>query len=109
MRSWRVGWDPHYGARLGRDLRAAGLSDVHTECITRRHPGGSLGSRLLSLTLERLRERMVLLGADEGEVDEARRQLADPANMITSPTRGARSATWPGVRTAGDALATRVP
>jgi SAM-dependent methyltransferase len=79
------GWDPGYGARLCSDLRAAGLVDVHADYIARCYPGGSLPSRLLSLTVERLRERMVLLGADSDEIDEARRQLEEPANAITSP------------------------
>jgi hypothetical protein len=48
--------------------------------------GGSLASRLLSLTVERLRERMLLQGADSGEINEARRLLEDPASTITSPT-----------------------
>jgi hypothetical protein len=39
------------------------------------------------LTLERLRERMVALGATNEEIDEARRLLMDPANTIISPTR----------------------
>ena len=36
---------------------------------------------------------MALLGADCGEIDEARRQLAEPANTVTSPNdlRGACS------------------
>ena len=80
------GWDPGYGARLCGDLHAAGLTDVHAVYITRRSSGGSLPSRLLSLTVERLRERMVLLGADNGEIDEARRLLEEPASAITSPT-----------------------
>ena len=80
------GWDPGYGARLRGDLRAAGLVDVPADYITRSSPGGSLPSRLLSLTVERLRERMVPLGADPGEIDEARRLLEDPASTITSPT-----------------------
>jgi SAM-dependent methyltransferase len=79
-------FDPAYGARLAADLRAAGLVDVHADYVTRCYPGGSLHSRLLSLTLERLREGMVLLGADDGEVDEARRLLVDPARTVTSPT-----------------------
>lgn len=79
-------WDPDYGARLGSDLRAAGLTDIHTEYVTRCHPGGSLASRLLSLTIERLRERIIALGADQREFDTARRLLDDPANTITSPT-----------------------
>ena len=68
------------------DLRAAGLIDVHADYIARCYPGGSLPSRLLSLTVERLRERMVLLGADNGEIDEARRLLDEPATTITPPT-----------------------
>jgi SAM-dependent methyltransferase len=80
------GWDPGYGARLSGDLRAAGLVDVHADYISRCHPGGSLSSRLLSLTFERLREQVVLLGADSGEVDEARRLLEDPASTFTPPT-----------------------
>jgi SAM-dependent methyltransferase len=80
------GWDPGYGARLLGDVRAAGLVDVHAEYVTRCHPGGSLAARLLSMTLERLRERMIGLGADEAGIDEARRLLADPAGTITSPT-----------------------
>ena len=79
------GWDPGYGARLCSDLRAAGLVDVHAEYIARSYPGGSLPSRLLSLTVERLREQMILLGADSGEIDEAQRLLQDPANTVTSP------------------------
>ena len=80
------GWDPGYGARLYSDLRAAGLVDVHSDYNARRYPGGSLPSRLLSLTVERLRERMVLQGADSGEIDEARRLLDEPASTITAPT-----------------------
>lgn len=80
------GWDPGYGARLGGDLIASGLVDVHTDSITARDPGGSLTARLLSLTLERLREPIVLRGAGDGEVDEARRLLEESANTITSPT-----------------------
>jgi SAM-dependent methyltransferase len=80
------GWDPGYGARLHDDLHAAGLVDVHADYVTRRHPGGSLLACLLSLTVERLREGMVLLGADDREIDEARHMLEEPASTITSPT-----------------------
>jgi hypothetical protein len=89
------GWDPGYGRRLSTDLHAAGLIEVHTDYVTRSYPGGSLPSRLLSLTIERLRERMVALGADPGEIDEARRLLEQPASTITAPmtcmARGRRS------------------
>jgi SAM-dependent methyltransferase len=80
------GWDPGYGARLRHDLSAAGLIELHADYIARSSPGGSLPSRLLSLTVERLRERMVHLGADSGEIDEAQRLLEEPTRIITSPT-----------------------
>jgi SAM-dependent methyltransferase len=81
-----AGWDPGYGARLCDDVRAAGLVDVHADYYARCYPGGSLPARLVSLTLERLRERIVLLGAESGEIDEARRLLEEPASIIRSPT-----------------------
>ncbi len=93
-RTWSVfcdalvagGWDPGYGARLGGDLRAVGLVDVHADYISSCGPGGALITRLLSLTLERLRERMLAFGADEEEIDEARRLLEDPTTTISSQT-----------------------
>ena len=80
------GWDPGYGARLRGDLYAAGLVDVHADYIERCYAGGSLPARLLSLTVERLRAQMLLLGADNDEIDEARRLLDDPATTYTPPT-----------------------
>ena len=80
------GWDPGYGARLCGDLHAAGLVDVHADYIARCYPGGSLPARLLSLTIERLRDQMVLLGADNDEIDAARLLLEDPANAYRGPT-----------------------
>ena len=80
------GWDPGYGARLRDDLYGAGLADVHADYITRCYPGGALPSRLLSLTVERMRERMVVLGADSGEIDQALRLLEEPSSTIRSPT-----------------------
>ncbi len=90
------GWDPGYGARLCDDLSAAGLVEVHADSIVRSCPGGSLPSRLLSLTVERMRERMVNLGADSDDIDEARRLLEDPALMITSPTTCVAQGRRPG-------------
>ena len=80
------GWDPAYGARLGSDMHAAGLAEVHIEHISRCSPSGSLGPRLLSLTVERMRDPMVRLGADPSEIDEARRLLEEPGSTVTSPT-----------------------
>lgn len=80
------GWDPRYGARLYGDLRAVGLVDVQAHFLAGCEPGGSLRARVLSLTFERLRERMVRLGADREEIDEARRLLEDSANTFSSQT-----------------------
>ena len=80
------GWDPAYGARLYGDLCAAGLVDVQADSNVRCSAGGSVEARLLSLTLERLRERMVERGGDSAEIDEAQRLLAEPDIAITSPT-----------------------
>jgi SAM-dependent methyltransferase len=80
------GWDPRYGARLGGDFRAAGLVEVRSERVARNSVGGSLHPRLLSLSLERLRERMVALGARGEEIDEARALLEDPATTVSSAT-----------------------
>jgi SAM-dependent methyltransferase len=80
------GWDPRYGRRLRGDLRAVGLIDVHADRVATRGPGGSLILRLLSLTLERLRERMLALGAGSDEIDQARRMLEDPASTVSSQT-----------------------
>ena len=93
-RTWSVfldalvagGWDPRYGRRLAGDLRAAGLVDVESGHLASCGPGGTLVLRLLSLTIERLRERMVALGAGGDEIDEARRMLEDPAKTISSQT-----------------------
>lgn len=93
-RTWSVfcdtliagGWDPRYGARLSDDLRAAGLVEVHADYAASRDPGGSLTPRLLSLTFERLRQRMLTLGADDHDINEARALLEDPANTIYGPT-----------------------
>ena len=94
QRAWSVfcdalvagGWDPRYGARLCGDLRAAGFVDVQADYVSSFGGGGSLAACLLSLTFERLRDRMVSLGADGEEIDEARRLLEDPRNTIRSPT-----------------------
>jgi SAM-dependent methyltransferase len=80
------GWDPGYGARLGEDLEALPLDGLEVEQVARRGRGGSLMARLLALTLERLRQRMLAHGATDEEVDEAERLLEDPATRFASPT-----------------------
>ncbi|HET6865599.1 MAG TPA: methyltransferase domain-containing protein [Solirubrobacteraceae bacterium] len=59
-----AGWDPRYGARLCGEMWAIGLADVHGEYVGSREPGGSVPARLLSLTLERVRDRLIAFGAE---------------------------------------------
>jgi SAM-dependent methyltransferase len=80
------GWDPRYGARLHGDLQSVGLTNVHADYVASCGPGGRPVTRLTSLSLERLRGRMVDLGAHNEEIDEARRLLDDPANTVRSIT-----------------------
>jgi ubiquinone/menaquinone biosynthesis C-methylase UbiE len=80
------GWDPRYGARLGGDMAAIGLVDVHAEYLSGCESGGTVRGRLLSLTLERLRHRLIAFGAANEDIDEARRALEDPYTMVSSAT-----------------------
>ncbi|MGN6866810.1 MAG: class I SAM-dependent methyltransferase [Solirubrobacteraceae bacterium] len=80
------GWDPRYGARLHDDLQAVGLVDVQVDYVASCEPGGSLAARLLSLSFERLRHRLVAFGAAGEEIDDARRVLEDPATTFRSQT-----------------------
>lgn len=89
------GWDPRYGARLAGEMSAIGLTDVHAEYVGGTARGGSVRARLLSLTLERVRHRLIAFGAESEEIDEARRALEDPSSELSGPTtcmaRGRRS------------------
>jgi SAM-dependent methyltransferase len=93
-----AGLDPNYGARLYASLEAVGLEGVEAEQVVHRHPGGSQHARLLVLTLERLRPRLVAFGATDADVDEAQRLLEDPAARFRTPTavlaHGRRPAGW---------------
>jgi hypothetical protein len=80
------GWDPRYGSRLCSDMRAIGLVDVHAERTAGYVPGGAPRARLLSLTFERIRDRLIAFGADAEDIDEARRQLEDPSTTVSSTT-----------------------
>lgn len=79
-------WDPRYGARLCGEMSAIGLADVHCDYAASYEPGGSVRARLLSLTLERIRHRLIAFGAASEDIDEARRALEDPSSGFSSPT-----------------------
>jgi SAM-dependent methyltransferase len=80
------GWDLRYGQRLCADLQSAGLADIQFEAVGSCQPGGTLTPRLLSLTLERLRDRMLNLGATDDDIDEARRLLEHHETTVHPPT-----------------------
>lgn len=73
-----AGWDIRYGARLVTDLLALELADVEGEYVVRDERGGSPSASLFSHTLERLRERMLSLGAAEDDINERNASCATP-------------------------------
>jgi SAM-dependent methyltransferase len=93
-RTWAAFWDAmvsagldlHYAHRLGADLRALELSGVEGDYHFTRGCGGSLSAAVVSLTIERVRERMLGLGAGDDDIDEARRLLEDPESNFRGPT-----------------------
>jgi hypothetical protein len=88
-------WDPRYGARLEEDVESFEVASIETERSTHRGGGGSVQTDLFSLTLERLRARMVAVGAADEDIDEARKLLADPSTRFTAPTKVVVSARRP--------------
>jgi len=89
-------WDPRYGARLEEDVESLEVEVVEAEQSTHRGPGGSSQADLLSLTLERLRPRMLAVGAADEDIDEGRKLLADRSTRFTAPTKVTVSARRPG-------------
>jgi SAM-dependent methyltransferase len=81
-----TGWDIRCGARLPGELEAIELDEIRTESVTRRVPGGSAWSRLFAATLQRLRERLLAVGADEADLEESQRLLADPSAAFVHAT-----------------------
>jgi ubiquinone/menaquinone biosynthesis C-methylase UbiE len=78
-----TGWDARYGQRLIDDLEALELVDVCAEEIRAYARGGSVSARLLSGTIERLRERM---DASDEDIDAAVQLLDDPTTSFWRPT-----------------------
>ena len=81
-----AGWDIRYGARLLSDLQALDLADVEGEYVVRDERGGSPSAKLFAHTLERLRERMVSLGAGVDDLDEAHRLLRNTDVGFRAPS-----------------------
>jgi hypothetical protein len=81
-----AGWDIRYGARLAGDMRAVGLADVASREYTHELPGDSAWARLVTRTLERLREPMLAVGAAHDDINAAISILTDPRTLYRSPT-----------------------
>jgi SAM-dependent methyltransferase len=79
----QTGWDARYGDRLIGDLESLGLVGVRAERVRSYERGGSLFARLLSGTINRLRERM---DASTENVEAALKLLADPATAFRTWT-----------------------
>jgi SAM-dependent methyltransferase len=75
----RIGWDARYGHRLVEDLEAIGLVEVRGEQVRHYDRGGSIGARLLSGTITRLRDQM---DAAPEDVEGALALLADPGTSF---------------------------
>ncbi len=84
--STKAGGDPAIGPKLPEMLQAHGLQDVQAEEFRTFVRGGSAGATALSLTIERLRERMLEVGLTAAEVDRARDLCLDPAVGVFSPS-----------------------
>jgi SAM-dependent methyltransferase len=81
-----AGWDIRYGARLLTDLQALELADLQGEYVVRDERGGSPSADLFAHTLERLRERMLSLGAAVDDLNEAQRALRDADVGFRTPS-----------------------
>jgi SAM-dependent methyltransferase len=80
-----AGWDPGYGSRLLGDLEALDALAIEAEVVTHYVRGGSVPARLFAATLERLRERMLGLGAADRDIATAQRLLRDPSVRYRPP------------------------
>jgi 2-polyprenyl-3-methyl-5-hydroxy-6-metoxy-1,4-benzoquinol methylase len=81
-----AGLNLRYGARVVTDLQAVGLADVEGEYVIRDNRGGSPSASLFAHTLERLRERMLSLGATVDDLEETHRLLADSDVSFRGPS-----------------------
>lgn len=79
-----AGWDIRYGARLLSDLRALELDEIEGQSDVGYQRGGS--ANLFAHTLERLRERMISLGAAEKDLNETQSLLRDPNVGFRTPS-----------------------
>jgi hypothetical protein len=89
------GWDYTYGSRLRDDLEALELADVRVEHIVVSGQGGSTEARALALTFERVRDRMLALGAAAGDIDESVALLNDESVRVQTPTHAVATARKP--------------
>jgi SAM-dependent methyltransferase len=90
------GWDPGYGSRLIGDIEALDAVELEADVVTRYVRGGSVFARLFADTLERLEERMLVLGASDGDLAAAQRLLRDPEVTFCAPTVTTAWARRPG-------------
>jgi SAM-dependent methyltransferase len=81
-----TGWDVRYGARLQGDLEALELTDLRVESYGRRLPSGSRWAQLFAATLERLREQLRAVGADDDDLREALRLLRAEGDYVRNVT-----------------------
>jgi hypothetical protein len=95
------GADLEAGRRLIQFLRASGLVDVQSEGRTRLAPGGSVGARMLHLTLQQARQSLVDTGAiDDEQMGDLLSFFQDPNFVVMLPLMMAARGRRPPARSA---------
>ena len=81
-----VGYQRHYGRSLLTRLKQAGLTEVGNDARAYVLDGGSPGTAFERFSFHAQRDRLIASQAlSETEVDEAMRELSDPARHIMTP------------------------
>jgi SAM-dependent methyltransferase len=82
-----AGWDLTFGSRLPKLLRDAGLEDVEGKAFLRHEVGGSVGPRLVALSIMALSARLLDGGGvTRGDLDAVDAMLHDPSFAMTYVT-----------------------
>ncbi|GAC1437619.1 MAG: class I SAM-dependent methyltransferase [Solirubrobacteraceae bacterium] len=82
----QAGFDPLFGRRLLRELRARGLNDTVAEGRTLMMPAGHPGGAFYRLSLLALREQLVARGAiSDRDVEAVLAEMEEPDRVLVSP------------------------
>jgi SAM-dependent methyltransferase len=92
-----VGYQRHYGRSLLTRLEQAGLTEIGNDARANVLHGGSPGTAFERFSFHAQRDRLIASQAlSEPEVDQAMRELSDPARYIMTPAMFAAWGRKPG-------------